>query len=195
MANKIDYEVIGRYMMGAEVTGYEMRRLDDRSHKKYSKEQVCYLVGKGQVVNCTGRLYDDKVILEGNGISLIDLPVQQERKETNSTTNSGTNSSANSGIKDNEVKNIYIKEIGKTYARIKHAFPHHSIKCNENIFEVAYYSDYFRFSTDGNKIIIQWSAGNGADGGKTCGYAANMPVTEVVQFAANAFSKMVKLVR
>ena len=53
--------------------------------KRYSKEQVCYLVGRGQVTNCSGRLYKDQVLLEGVGMELKNLPVQQVDGEMSRT--------------------------------------------------------------------------------------------------------------
>ena len=79
MAGKrIEYQIVGRYMDGKEVTGYHLQSIDNGKSGRYTKEQVCYLVGRGQVTNCTGQLYQDKVLLRGNGMSLEDLPVQYE---------------------------------------------------------------------------------------------------------------------
>lgn len=65
-------------MDGTEVTGYHLQSIDSGKAGKYTRDQVCYLVGRGQVTNCTGQLYKEKVLLRGNGMSLEDLPVQQE---------------------------------------------------------------------------------------------------------------------
>lgn len=81
MGKRIEYQIVGRYMNGAEVTGYMLQSIEDNKAKRYSREQVCYLVGKGQVTNCSGQIYQDKVLLRGVGMSLEDLPVQQESGE------------------------------------------------------------------------------------------------------------------
>lgn len=74
----LKYEIVGRYMSGNEVTGYHLLCMDANKNGKYTKEQVCFLTGKGAITNCTGQLYKDKVLLRGVGISLDDLPVEQD---------------------------------------------------------------------------------------------------------------------
>lgn len=76
---RLEYQIVGRYMDGKEVTGYHLQCLSNGKNDKYTKEQVCFLVGRGQVSNCSGQIYQDKVLLRGVGISLEDLPVQQEK--------------------------------------------------------------------------------------------------------------------
>lgn len=50
--------------------------LDDGGHNVvFTKEQVAFLVGSGQVVNCTGYISGDKFILRGKGMSIEHLPV------------------------------------------------------------------------------------------------------------------------
>lgn len=75
---RVEYQIIGRYMNGTEVTAYHLMSLESGKSGRYTREQVVFLVGRGQVTNCTGQLYQDKVLLRGNGCSLEDLPVQQE---------------------------------------------------------------------------------------------------------------------
>lgn len=79
MAGKrMEYQIVGRYMDGKEVTGYHLQSLDTGKAGRYSREQVAYLVGRGQISNCEGQIYKDKLLLRGVGVSLDDLPVQQE---------------------------------------------------------------------------------------------------------------------
>lgn len=78
MARKAQYQIVGRYMNGKEVVAYHLQDLEKMTDGRYTREQVCYLVGKNQVSNCTGQLYKDKVILRGVGMSLENLPVHQE---------------------------------------------------------------------------------------------------------------------
>lgn len=78
MAAKILYQIVGRYMNGSEVTGYHLQSMETGKQGKYTKEQTIFLVGRGQVTNCSGQIYQDKVILRGIGVSLEDLPVKQE---------------------------------------------------------------------------------------------------------------------
>lgn len=75
---RLEYQIVGRYMDGKEVTGYHLQCLSNSKSARYTKDQVCFLVGRGQVTNCSGQLYQDKVLLRGVGMSLEDLPVQQE---------------------------------------------------------------------------------------------------------------------
>ena len=77
-AKRTEYQIVGRYMDGKEVTAYHLQSIDTGKSGRYTREQIIYLVGRGQVTNCTGQLYQDKVILRGNGMNLDDLPVQYE---------------------------------------------------------------------------------------------------------------------
>lgn len=78
-AQRIQYQIVGRYMDGKEVTAYHLQSMESGKSGRYTREQVCYLVGRGQITNCEGQIYADKLILRGkNGINLDELPVQQE---------------------------------------------------------------------------------------------------------------------
>ena len=77
-AKRVEYQVVGRYMDGKEVTAYHLHSMETGKAGKYSREQMAYLVGRGQVTNCSGQLYQDRVLFRGVGCSLDDLPVQQE---------------------------------------------------------------------------------------------------------------------
>ena len=88
-AKRTEYQIVGRYMDGKEVTAYHLQSIEAEKSGRYTREQVAYLVGRGQVTNCEGQLYKDKVLLRGKGISLEDLPVQQEDGELTRTNNLG----------------------------------------------------------------------------------------------------------
>lgn len=74
---RAEYQVVGRYMNGKEVEGYHIQSLESGRSMKINKNQMAYLVGRGQITNCEGQLYKDKVLYRGVGISLDDLPVKQ----------------------------------------------------------------------------------------------------------------------
>ena len=88
-AKRTEYQIVGRYMDGKEVTAYHIQSIDTGKSARCSKEQVCYLVGRGQVTNCSGQIYKDKVLLRGVGISLDSLPVQKEDGSLARTDNVG----------------------------------------------------------------------------------------------------------
>lgn len=88
-AQRVQYQIVGRYMDGKEVTGYHLLSLETGKAGRYSREQVAYLVGRDQVTNCEGQIYKDKLLLRGVGISLDSLPVQQEDGELTRTANIG----------------------------------------------------------------------------------------------------------
>ncbi len=88
-ARRTQYQIVGRYMDGKEVTAYHLQSLDSGKAGRYTKEQVCFLVGRDQVTNCEGQIYGEKVLLRGKGISLEDLPVQQENGTLSRTDNVG----------------------------------------------------------------------------------------------------------
>lgn len=80
MAVKQQYNIVGRYINdndARDVVGYHLRNLDGTKQGKYSIEQVAFLVGRDQVLNCTAQLYKDKVLFRGKGISLESLPTQR----------------------------------------------------------------------------------------------------------------------
>lgn len=88
-AKRAEYQIVGRYMDGKEVTAYHLQSLDNGKAGRYTREQVAYLVGRGQVTNCEGQIYQDKLLLRGKGMSLEDLPVKQENGELSRTDNIG----------------------------------------------------------------------------------------------------------
>ena len=81
MAKRTEYQIVGRYMDGKEVTGYHLQSIETGKAGKYTREQVAYLVGRGQITNCEGQIYKDKVLFRGVGMNLDDLPIQQENGE------------------------------------------------------------------------------------------------------------------
>lgn len=88
-AKRTQYQIVGRYMDGKEVTAYHLQSLETGKAGKYTKDQVYFLVGRDQITNCEGQLYQDKVLLRGKGMSLEDLPVQQENGTVSRTDNIG----------------------------------------------------------------------------------------------------------
>lgn len=88
-AQRIQYQIVGRYMNGKTVTGYHLQSIDTGKAGKYTKEQVCFLVGRDQVTNCSCQIYKDGVLLRGKGMSLDDLPVQYEDGKMKNTENMG----------------------------------------------------------------------------------------------------------
>lgn len=78
-AKRVEYQIVGRYMDGKEIVGYHLQSLETGKAARFNKEQVAYLVGRGQVTNCEGQIYKDKVLFRGaNGVSLDSLPVIKE---------------------------------------------------------------------------------------------------------------------
>lgn len=75
-AKRNEYQIVGRYMNGKNVVGYDIKNNETGKVIKCSKNQVFYLVGSEQITNCTGQIYGTSVILRGKGMSLDDLPVK-----------------------------------------------------------------------------------------------------------------------
>lgn len=88
-SRRIQYQIVGRYMNGSEVTGYYLQSIDTGKSGKFTKGQVCFLIGRKQVTNCTAQLYKDDVLLRGNGMSLNDLPIINEDGELRNSGNLG----------------------------------------------------------------------------------------------------------
>lgn len=80
-AQRVEYQIVGRYMSGKEVTAYHLQSISTGKGGRYTREQVAYLVGREQITNCIAQIYKDKLLLRGKGINLDDLPVKQERKD------------------------------------------------------------------------------------------------------------------
>ena len=79
MASDLKYTIVGRYMDGTNVVGYHLLSNDGNGARRFSREQVIYLVGRGHVANCKGQIYKEEVLLRGVGISLNNLPVIDEK--------------------------------------------------------------------------------------------------------------------
>lgn len=88
-AKRTEYQIVGRYMNGKEVAAYHLQSIETGKAGRYSREQVAYLVGRNQITNCIGQIYQDKLLLRGKGMSLEDLPIQQENGELKVTDNIG----------------------------------------------------------------------------------------------------------
>lgn len=73
-ARRTEYRLIGKYRKGNSIVAYQLQNTSNNSSSKFSREQVIYLVGRGQVLNCIGQLNGDGVILRGNGINMEELP-------------------------------------------------------------------------------------------------------------------------
>lgn len=79
MVERNEYKMIGRYNNGNEITAYALMNKADGTTKKYSKEQVVYLAGRGQIADVDGQIYKDDVLLRGlNGFSINKLPVKKD---------------------------------------------------------------------------------------------------------------------
>ena len=91
MANKTLYALVGRYMKGSEIEAYHLQSIDTGKSGKFSKEQLCYLIGRGQVTNCTAQLYKDSVLIRGNGIEISSLPVVRTGEDGSYTVSNSQN--------------------------------------------------------------------------------------------------------
>jgi hypothetical protein len=87
---KNHYNLTGRYMSGTEVTGYNIKSVENGSDIRATREQMAYLVGKGAVLNCEAQIYKDKLIIRGKGVDVGSLPVKQEASTKPSTNDSTT---------------------------------------------------------------------------------------------------------
>lgn len=88
-SKRVQYQIVGRYMDGSEVTGYHLQSIETGKSGRYTRGQVCFLVGRGQITNCTAQIYKDTVLLRGNGMSLEDLPIIREDGELRNTDSLG----------------------------------------------------------------------------------------------------------
>ena len=72
------FRLLGRHMDGTNVVGYETIDTRNNQNRTLSREQMLFLVGKGEVEGVRGRLYQDKVIIEAmDGYrNISDLPAR-----------------------------------------------------------------------------------------------------------------------
>ena len=76
--NGMRYSVVGRYMVGSEVTAYHIVGEDGSQHKA-TKEQLILLADRGLMLNCRIQMYNGKPLLRGKGVNLGELPVFDEK--------------------------------------------------------------------------------------------------------------------
>ena len=116
-AKRINYQIVGRYMNGKEVTGYHLQSIETGKSGKFTREQTCYLVGRGQITNCTAQPYKDQIILRGNGMSLDDLPIINEDGELKNSDGLGKVRRGTSAMEALEMYNIVgVVKAGRTIA-------------------------------------------------------------------------------
>lgn len=92
MAVKTMYSIIGRYTEnGVDIVAYELQNDKDMTHRKFSREAVCYLIGKGAITNATGQIYKNSVYIRAQGTNFQDMkPIQigdRDKKATRKLTN------------------------------------------------------------------------------------------------------------
>lgn len=76
---KLQYQLVGRYMDGNNVVGYHLQDLTTGKSGRFDRETMSFLVGRGSVTNVKGRIYQGKVLFDGVGMRISDLPVVNER--------------------------------------------------------------------------------------------------------------------
>lgn len=124
MANKVTYRITARYMAGREVNAYRVVSSNSGAERKFTRDQIIFLVGKGSITNCKGQMYRDTVILNGVGINLTDLPVIKEEatvKEVGAQreSNGATGTILKRILKNQESKNAIGYEIRMPNGEIK----------------------------------------------------------------------------
>ena len=72
------YTIIGRQMNGREVTGYYLVRTETGERALYTREATAYLVGRGHVTNCKGRIYNNEMRFMGQGVDFNLLPIGRD---------------------------------------------------------------------------------------------------------------------
>lgn len=97
-AKRASYNVVARYMDGNKVTGYHLKSTDGLKHGRYTREQLCYLVGRNQVENCVGKVHKDTVVLSGKNMKLTELPVYNGDDSISDNENGSSDSNDNKGV-------------------------------------------------------------------------------------------------
>lgn len=82
MKSKVLYKLTARCMSGSNVVAY-MAVNNQGKTLKLTREQVIFLAGKKVIINCEAHKSDGKIVLNGKGINLKDLPTVKEQKREN----------------------------------------------------------------------------------------------------------------
>lgn len=82
-AKRTEYQLTGRYIdeKTKSIVGYHLQSIESGKEGKYSRNQFCYLVGRGQVTNCTGSVSGGRVIIRGKGINIDELPIVAVKRD------------------------------------------------------------------------------------------------------------------
>lgn len=75
------YNVVGRYMTGSEVNGYHLLA-SDGEQLCVTKDIAVYMISKGLVENLRAQYNGNSVIVRGNGVNLMKLPVYDEKTQS-----------------------------------------------------------------------------------------------------------------
>lgn len=78
---RTEFQIVGRYMNGKEVTGYHLQSIKTGKSGRFTKAQVCFLIGREQITNCVAQITNNDVILRGKGMNLTDLPIINAKGE------------------------------------------------------------------------------------------------------------------
>lgn len=73
---RTQYKLVGRYMRGNDTVYYGVIS-ENGEEKRYTEEQLAFMVGRGQIINITAQLYNDKVLFRGINCDIKNLPVIQ----------------------------------------------------------------------------------------------------------------------
>lgn len=73
------YRIVGRSMNGTNVTGYYLQDAQSGNKSSYcTREQLIFMLGRGQIQNAEGQLCNNRVLIRGKGVNLDSLPVRYE---------------------------------------------------------------------------------------------------------------------
>lgn len=98
-AKRIMYSVTKRYVSGKSTIGYDVQSESGDKTNKLTREQLCYLLGRGQIKNCTGSVNQGRMVIRGKGISLDTLPTVEVEPKASAKAGASTNTSAASTSK------------------------------------------------------------------------------------------------
>ncbi len=82
-ARRTEYQIVARYMEGIKVVGYHLQSIEKGNSGKFTREQVAYLIGRGQITNAEAQIYQDELKIKGingteiNKLKTIDIKTGQ----------------------------------------------------------------------------------------------------------------------
>lgn len=120
--NDIKYMIVGKYVEVKDdkekVVGFQVRQNDGSEDKKYSVEEVAFLIGTGDVVNCSGFVNDSTGEFVFRGVGNLPV-VGEDITKTSMRAKAAAGAIVKLVHNDNDIRNIVAYQIKTPSGRIQ----------------------------------------------------------------------------